>query len=152
MNLSRISSRLVAASLALAVAGALVACGGDDNDGESAEQRAIDDVCESRADLDSSIQEVRDDLASANFGNAKDGLSDVKEDFNELVAAVGRLAGERADEIRPEVDSLKSTIDSLTNAQSLGELGTAIDQLGPKFEAVVKAIDTNIDCSTADVD
>jgi len=140
------TARISAVALVLVLGGGLAACSED----KSAEQKAVDAVCDNRAALETSIEKVKDDLTAGNFGDANDELAKVKDNFEDLVSSVKDLTKERADEVQPEVDDLKDTIDRLANADNFGELGSALDDLGPKLEAVVKAIDTNLDCTNAD--
>lgn len=140
---TRRSTRFLALGALVALALGLVACSSDDG------ETAADRVCQARADLQASIQDVSEELSNANFGAAREKFDEVGKAFDQLGEAVRELAGEQREELQPALDALRKAINDLTNADSFGAAGAAIDQIGGSLNAVVSGIDTELDCDDA---
>ena len=122
----------------VAVTGMAAGCGDD-------EPSAEEQVCDARTELRDSLDQVATDVTSANFGDASDDLTQVREAFDGLTAAVDDLAQEERDELSPQVDALKSDITALTDAQSLDEvqtgLATVVSQAGTIYDDIASTLD-----------
>jgi outer membrane murein-binding lipoprotein Lpp len=135
--------RKVTKWLAAAVIGAglLAGCGGS---GESA---AADKVCSARTDLHNAVNTVKTDVKNLNFGKAKDELANVKKSFDNLVQAAKGLKGEEAKKLQPEIDSLKTSIENLTNVSSLTELESSLSSISSQVQSMYTEITNTLKCS-----
>ena len=122
-------------------AGLLASCGGS---GESA---AAQKVCSARTDLHNSVDTVKTDLKNLNFGKAKDELSNVKKSFDNLVQAAKGLKGEEAQKLQPQIDSLKTSIENLTNVSSLTELQSSLSSVSSQVQSLYTEITDTLKCS-----
>ena len=122
-------------------AGLLGACGG------SSQTAAADKVCSARTDLQKSFDTVKTDVKNLNLGKAKDELSTVKKDFENLVQAAKDLKGEEAKKLQPQIDSLKSNIENLTNASSLTELKSSLTTISSQIQSLYTDITNTLKCS-----
>jgi len=122
-------------------AGLLAGCGGS---GESA---AAQKVCSARTDLHNSVDTVKTDLKNLNFGKAKDELSNVKKSFDNLVQAAKGLKGEEAQKLQPQIDSLKTSIENLTNVSSLTELQSSLSSVSSQVQSLYTEITDTLKCS-----
>jgi predicted nucleic acid-binding Zn-ribbon protein len=95
------------------------------------------------------VDQVAEDLKSLNLGQARDDWQTVQDDAAELSAAVQELASDRRDEIQPQVDELRSTVSSVTDATSLEELGSTLDTAEQQLSQIVTTITTSLDCPTS---
>jgi len=117
----------------------LAACGDDES--------ASDEVCDARSSLRDSVESVTSDIGEGNFGEAQDELSDVREDYDELVSALGDLSEEQRSALQPEVDSLRSAVEALPQADSLEDLGSGIDAVLADVQGIYDSITQSLDCS-----
>ena len=130
--------------LSVVVLALLTACGDSDSNAAAEEQ-----VCSAQSALSASVDQVAEDLKSLNLGQARDDWQTVQDDAAELSAAVQELASDRRDEIQPEVDELRSTVSSVTDATSLEELGSTLDTAEQQLSQIVTTITTSLDCPTS---
>ena len=121
--------------------GLLGGCGGS---GQSA---AAEKVCAARTDLHNAVDTVKTDLKNFNFGKAKDELANVKKSFDNLVQSAKGLRGEEAKKLQPQIDSLKSGIESLTNVSSLTELESSLSTIGSQIQSIYTEITNTLKCS-----
>jgi predicted nucleic acid-binding Zn-ribbon protein len=128
------------AALALS-AGLLGACGGT-----SANQKAVDEVCSARTDLHNSIDTVKTDVTSLNFGKAKDELANVKKAFDNLVDSAKKLKTEQAKALDPKIDSLKTSVQNLTNVSSLSELQSGLSTVSAQIQSLYTEITNTLKC------
>lgn len=122
--------------------GLLEGCGG----GQSS-QAAADKVCSARTQLHDSMNTVKQDVTSANFGKAKDGLSQVKKDFNNLVEATKGLAHDKAQALSPQIDALKKELANLKNVSSLSELANSLGTISSEVQALYAKVTDTLKCS-----
>jgi hypothetical protein len=129
--------------LSAAVAGVavltLAACGDDES--------ATDQVCDARSSLRDSVESVTSDISEGNFGEARDELGDVQEDYDELVSALGELSDEQQSALQPEVDALRSAVEALPQAENLEDLGTGIETVLTDVQGIYDSITQSLDCS-----
>lgn len=130
--------------LSVVVLALLTACGDSDSNAAAEEQ-----VCSAQSALSASVDQVAEDLKSLNLGQARDDWQTVQDDAAELSAAVQELASDRRDEIQPQVDELRSTVSSVTDATSLEELGSTLDTAEQQLSQIVTTITTSLDCPTS---
>ena len=122
-------------------AGLLAGCGG------SGETAAADKVCSARTDLHNAVDTVKTDVKNLNFGKAKDELANVKKSFDNLVQAAKGLKGEEAKKLQPQIDSLKTSIDNLTNVSSLTELQSSLSSISSQVQSMYTEITNTLKCS-----
>lgn len=122
-------------------AGLLGACGG------SSQTAAADKVCTARTDLHNAIDTVKTDVTSLNFGKAKDELANVKKAFDNLVQSAKELKGEEAKKLQPQIDSLKSNIENLTNVSSLSGLQSSLSTISSQIQSLYTEITNTLKCS-----
>ena len=134
--------RKVTKWLAAAVIGAGLLAGRGGS-GES----AADKVCSARTDLHNAVNTVKTDVKNLNFGKAKDELANVKKSFDNLVQAAKGLKGEEAKKLQPEIDSLKTSIENLTNVSSLTELESSLSSISSQVQSMYTEITNTLKCS-----
>ena len=122
-------------------AGLLGACGG------SSQTAAAEKVCTARTDLHNSFNQVKTDVTNLNFGKAKDELSTVKKNFDNLVQAAKDLKGEEAKKLQPQIDALKSNIENLTNVSSLSGLQSSLSTISSQIQSLYTDITNTLKCS-----
>ena len=91
------------------------------------EESASDRACDASEDLRDAVEDVQEDVAAANFGDARNGLDEVTTSFNQLRDAVTDLADEQDAALQPAIDELSAEVSSLTEATSLEDLGSRIE-------------------------
>jgi outer membrane murein-binding lipoprotein Lpp len=128
------------AAVAISV-GLLGGCGG------TSQTTAVEKVCTDRTDLHNAIDTVKTDLKNLNFGKAKDELPNVKKAFDNLVQSAKDLKGEEAKKLQPQIDSLKTNIDNLTNVSSLSELQSSLSTISPQIQSIYTDITNTLKCS-----
>jgi hypothetical protein len=104
-------------------------------------------VCDARADLRTEVDEVKSDITSANFGDARDNVPEVRRAFDELKAETANLADEEKDKLQPQVDKVEADLNTLTSADSLGELSTALDTTRQDVDELLEALTEDLDCN-----
>jgi len=122
----------------VAVVGMAAGC----NDDPSAEEQ----VCDARSELRDALDQVATDIQAANFGDASDDLSQVRETYDELASEVDDLAQEQRDALAPQVDALETEITSLSDAQSLDELQAGLETVVSQAETVFDEITDTLSC------
>lgn len=132
------SAAFVAVVIAFGLA--LAACG---DDGDSS---ASDQVCEARSSLRDAVDSVRQDLADGNFGDARDGVSEITDSLGELRESAGELTAEQREELDPQIDELTSTISGLADVGSLDELQEQIGAIGDQFQSLLGEISDAFSC------
>jgi hypothetical protein len=130
----------VVASAALALAG----CGESDSD------KALNEVCDARADIEQQVDELSNlTLTTATLDGIKESLSSIQDDVNKIVDAQGGLSDDRRDEIesanRRFADEVRSIAGSLGTSLSIGDakskLEDAFRQLADSYEENLAPID-----------
>jgi outer membrane murein-binding lipoprotein Lpp len=122
-------------------AGLLAGCGG------SSGSAAADKVCSARTDFHNAVDMVKTDVKNLNFGKAKDELANVKKSFDNLVQAAKGLKGEEAKKLQPQIDSLKTSIENLTNVSSLSGLQSSLSSISSQVQSIYTEITNTLKCS-----
>jgi predicted nucleic acid-binding Zn-ribbon protein len=120
--------------------GLLGGCGG------SSESAAAANVCSARTDLHNSIDTVKTDVSNLNFGKAKDGLANVQKSFDNLVKSANQLKGEEKKTLQPQIDSLKTSIENLTNVSSLSQLTSSLSTISSQIQSLYTQITDTLKC------
>lgn len=126
---------------ALAVTALVAGCSSDDS--ATAEER----VCDARAQLQSSVDQVKQDVSERNLGQAKEDLEQVGSDLDTLASAQADLADDKRAQVEPMVSQLQETLDTLSDADSLAELGATLSTALSQMSEVLGTISTTVDCS-----
>ena len=111
-----------------------------------ADDSAADRACDAREDLTDAVDDVATDVQEANFGDARNGLDDVRDAYNRLRDAVTDLAAEQRDELRPETDDLAADVAALPEAQDLEELGSMLETTLTDAQDVLDDVTTTPSC------
>jgi hypothetical protein len=127
---------------AVLLLGVVASCG-DDDDGSNAQ----DEVCEARSDLREAVNEVVSDVQSGNFGEARDGVDDIGEAFDELQASLQNLSQEQRDALQPDVDAISSEVQSLQDASSLEQLETSIESILGGVQTIFDNVTDSLQCT-----
>jgi hypothetical protein len=126
--------------LAVALGFGVVACGDDGS------PSAPDQVCEARSSLQQAIDSVREDLGDGDFGDARDGLSEVTDALGDLREAGSELGAEQREALEPQIDELTDTISGLTDVESLDELGDEVGSIGDQIGSIFGEISDAVSC------
>ena len=126
---------------ALAVTALVAGCSSDDS--ATAEER----VCDARAQLQSSVDQVKQDVSERNLGQAKEDLEQVGSDLDTLASAQADVADDKRAQVEPMVSQLQETLDTLSDADSLAELGATLSTALSQMSEVLGTISTTVDCS-----
>jgi ABC-type transporter Mla subunit MlaD len=138
-TVTRLRQKIVGTVLLVAtVASAGAACGEDES--------AAEQVCTQREAVRSTLDQVRDDVASANFGDASDDVDDLRAEFDDLVDAVDELAADEREQLAPQVGQVESDVSSLTEANSIDELSTTLDATEEDMRSLLDTIEDDLDC------
>jgi hypothetical protein len=121
---------------------ALVGTAAGCSDDPSAEEK----VCDARTELRDALDQVATDVKAANFGDASDDISQVREAYDGLASAVDDLAQEQRDALAPQVDALKSDITALTDVQNLDDLSTGLDTVVSQAGTIYDDITDTLNC------
>ena len=108
---------------------------------------AADKVCHSRAQLRSAVDAVRADVGNGNFGDARDGLTDVQTAFDQLVQDLKGLKSEERAKLLPQIDALVNSVSSIRNATSLSDLQAVLQNLPAQIQALSDSLATDLNCS-----
>ncbi len=134
-------SKLVPATAAgLLLVTLLGGCGKNDVPGAQAA------VCDARSKLQTSFQQVADDLQAGNLGDAKTSLAAVTANLAALVVAQQGLAQDKKDQIKPKLDAIKATVVSVGNANSMAEAGAILDSAKAQMQDLVDTVGTSAGC------
>lgn len=128
----------VAASLLLA------GCSGDST---SSSPTADEQVCDARAQVLASVEQVKQDIKGGDFGQVKDDIAQVGTDIQTLVTAQQGLAQDKKSQVEPLVGQLQTTLGTLTSATSLAQLGAVLDTALSQLSEALTTIGTTVECS-----
>ena len=141
-NCDRIGSIVVV--LLLLAAGTAVGCG------ESDEEKAQNDVCDARADLQMRVNNLAGlTLSTATVEGVQDDLNGIEDDLNKIKDAQGELNEERKQEVESATKEFTSQIEAIANGLtsnlSLGEaeaeLRNAAQQLASSYRQTLAKVD-----------
>jgi outer membrane murein-binding lipoprotein Lpp len=133
-------SRLVALLFASVVVSAAAVAG-------CSEESAADQVCDARDELRQSVDEVADDVASGNLGDAQDSLEGVRDSFDDLRDAAGDLGAEERQALQPQVDQLQDDLSAIADSTDLEELQSSFETVSDDVQAMVDQVSDTLDCS-----
>lgn len=103
-------------------------------------------MCDARSELRDSLDAVADDVRAANFGDASDEISNVRDAYDELAAAVNDLGQQQREALAPQVDALESDLASLQEAQSLDDVSASLDAVMSQAESIYEEITDTLSC------
>jgi chromosome segregation ATPase len=130
--------------LLLLAAGTTVGCG------ESDEEKAQNDVCDARADLQKRVNNLAGlTLSTATVEGVQDDLNGIEDDLNKIKDAQGELNEERKQEVESATNEFTSQIEAiandLTGNLSLGgaeaKLRSAAQQLANSYRQTLAKVD-----------
>ena len=151
----RFMGRALSVVAVVAVLALASGCGGDDDDDSASAttattattaDQAEQDVCDARADLKDSVDQVATDVRAANFGDAKDSISQVGDAYDQLAASVGDLGEEQRDALEPQVEAFKSDLTSLQDAESLSDVTGGLDAAVTQAETIYTDVADTLSC------
>ena len=128
---------LTAAALALALA--VTACGGD-----SAEDRALSNVCSARADIKKQVDELKSTtISSGALDGVQANLSAIRKDVKQIADNQGKLADDRKQEVQKANQAFKSQVSDVARAVVSGaasgsgqdQIKTALDDLAAAYQS-----------------
>jgi dsDNA-specific endonuclease/ATPase MutS2 len=134
----------IGAALLVLAAGAVVGCG------ESDEEKAQNQVCDARADLQKQVNELSNlTLSTATVDGVQKNLNAIDDDLKKISDAQGNLNEERKQEVESANRQFKSQLESiaqgLTSNLSLGgaeqKLRTAAQQLASSYKQTFAKVD-----------
>jgi hypothetical protein len=128
--------------LALVAAG----CGGGDDE-EDSTTKAQQAVCDDAAGLEQSVDSLVDDLTNLDFGSASDQLSSIGAAAKRLGESVQQLGSDKKSDLEGQVDELESTIDGLTSASSIDEIGETLDTAESQLQGLLDTVTDTLSCS-----
>ena len=133
------SSGVAAKAVAAAALIGLTSC--------SSSKSAAAKVCDARAKLQSSVDTIRADVRNGNLGEARDGMTAVQDDFDNLKAEVTDLKSEEKTKLQPQIDAITQSLANLKDATSLSELGTSAQTVSSQFQTLAGDLKADLDCT-----
>jgi hypothetical protein len=130
--------------LLLLAAGTAIGCG------ESDEEKAQNDVCDARADIQKRVNSLANlDLSTATVEGVQDDVQGIQDDLNKIADAQGDLSDERRQEVESANKQFKAELNSiaegLTSNLSLSgaeeKLRSAAQQLADSYQQTFAKID-----------
>jgi chromosome segregation ATPase len=134
----------MAAVLLLLLAGIAVGCG------ESDEEKAQNDVCDARADLEKQVNELAGlNLSTATVEGVQSNLNAIQDDLQKITDAQGDLSEERRKEVEAankeftsQLESIASGLGSNLSLSGAGEnLRKAAQQLADSYKQTFARVD-----------
>jgi hypothetical protein len=129
-------ARSIGVVLLLLVAGTAIGCG------ESDEEKAQNDVCDARADIQQRVDNLSSlTLSTATVESVQEDLQGIQDDLKKITDAQGDLNDERKQEVEaankeftPQLDAIASDLGSnLSLSGAEAKLRTAADQLASSY-------------------
>jgi len=160
----RFTRRAWSVVAAVAILALLSGCGGDDDDDSSSAttattaatattdttaasaDQAEQDVCDARSDLRDSVDQVATDVKAANFGDAKDSITQVGDAYDQLAASVSDLGEEQRAALEPQVEAFKTELTSLQDAESLSDITGGLDAAVTQAETIYNDVADTLSC------
>jgi hypothetical protein len=138
--------RLIPVLAALLVAaGLLVACG------ESEEEKAQNEVCDARADIQRRVDDLADlTITTASIEQVTDNLEAIRNDLQTIAAEQGDLEPERRQEVEQAAkrfgSQVQATAQDVVSGAASGEeagtrVGSALDELAKTFREAYAPVD-----------
>ena len=136
---------IVAVLLIAAAAVAVGACGDD----ESSAEKAQNQVCDARADIQKQVDELSQlTLSTATTDGIQQNLQAIKDDLGKIKDAQGDLNADRKQEVESatqqftsEVESVAKSVGSSTSLdQAASQLSSAFDDLAQSFKQTLSPI------------
>ena len=140
------NARALAAGLAgLLAVGALGACG------ESKEDKAQNQVCDARADIQTQINTLKGlPLASTSLPKAQDALNSIAQDLKEIADVQSDLKGSRKEQAQAAnatfAQEVKTATSAALKAGSTGDFGAAISSAAEGLASAYSKALAPIDC------
>jgi major membrane immunogen (membrane-anchored lipoprotein) len=129
----------------LVAAGLLVACG------ESEEEKAQNEVCDARADIQRRVDDLADlTITTASIEQVTDNLEAIRNDLQTIAAEQGDLEPERRQEVEQAAkrfgSQLQATAQDVVSGAASGEeagtrVGSALDELAKTFREAYAPVD-----------
>ena len=134
---------VVLASVALTAAG----CGSD-----SAQERAQSKVCDARANIQKSIDSLKDlSLSTATADGIRTQLEGIRKDLGTIRDAQGDLNQDRKNELQKAnaefADTIKSTAQTVLRSTSAQDAEAEIQKAADQLESTYKSTLSPIDCN-----
>jgi outer membrane lipopolysaccharide assembly protein LptE/RlpB len=131
------------ASLALVAAG----CGGD-----SDQARAQSQVCDARADIQKSIDSLRDlTLSTATADGIRQQLEGIRKELGTIRDAQGDLSADRRNQLQKAndqfADTIKNVAQTVLRSTSAQDASATVEQAADQLESTYKSTLSPIDCS-----
>jgi hypothetical protein len=127
---------------------AAVGCG----NGESAEEKAMNQVCDARADIEKQVNEVKAlTVSTATVDGIKGNISAIENDLTDIKDAEGQLNEQRKQEVQSATQTFETQVESVAkNLLSSVSLSGAQSQLQSSLQQLAKSYQETlapIDCS-----
>lgn len=136
-----ITSAVVTVLLAVSIA----ACSGGGDDDSPTEQ-ARQQVCSDISGFKSSVNTLVEDVKKGNFGDAKDQLSKVQSELEDLTSSAKKLAKSTKSDVENQLDKVQTTLSGLTSASSLTDVQDTINEAGDQLSNAVNSITGVLSC------
>jgi hypothetical protein len=120
--------------------------------GESDEEKAQNDVCDARADIQQQVDELSSlSLDSASLDGIESNLSAIQDDLGTIADAQGELSDERRQQVQAanqeftqQLESIAGDLgSSLSASGAKDQLGSAFSQLADAYEQTFAKVDCN---------
>ncbi len=137
--------RPIVAALLLASVVAVGACGDD----ESSAEKAQNQVCDARADIQKQVDELSQlTLSTATTDGIEQNLQAIKDDLGKIKDAQGDLNADRKQEVESATQQFTSEVDSVVKGvgsstsldQAASQLSSAFDDLAQSFKQTLSPI------------
>jgi hypothetical protein len=130
-------------SLALGAAG-----GGGDSD----QERAQSQVCDARADIQKSIDSLRDlTLSTATADGIRQQLEGIRKELGTIRDAQGDLSADRRNQLQKAndqfADTIKNVAQTVLRSTSAQDASATVEQAADQLESTYKSTLSPIDCS-----
>jgi predicted nucleic acid-binding Zn-ribbon protein len=118
--------------------------------GQSDEEKAKDDVCGARDDIQANVRELQDlTIGTATVDEIKSNLNAIKDDLSEIGDAQGELSESQRQQVQEANETFKSKVQALTDdlGQSLSledagqQLKSDLSELASAYEQALAPID-----------
>ena len=141
---ARTPIRRTTAALFVGAALAISACG------ESDEEKAQNQVCDARADIEQQVEELSSlTVSTATLDGVKQNLSAIRDDLRKIKDAEADLGDERKQEVRAATEEFGSEVESIVGevggslslSGAASQLESSLKQLGESYQQALAPID-----------